>query len=70
VARVLSKTESDAVRDRAQELANACLIAAAPDLLEAARHALATLRMVSQDMHRKPDAIGELEAAIKKAGGA
>ncbi|MFA5808703.1 MAG: hypothetical protein WC935_00015 [Thermoleophilia bacterium] len=48
---------------------DARLISAAPELLAAARYALITLRMACEHFHEKPDAIGELESAIKKAEG-
>lgn len=54
------------VNDR--DKANAKLIAAAPDLLDAAFEAMATLDIISPGDHRKMKALSALRAAIKKAG--
>ena len=50
-------------------LANACLIAAAPDLLAACRKALPQLRWANCHGSRCDELIAEIEAAIAKAEG-
>lgn len=49
-------------------VANANLIAAAPELLEAAFEAMATLDIIAPGDHRKMKALSLLRQAIKKAG--
>lgn len=62
-----SQHDSDAER-RAEIEANARLIAAAPDLLSAARRALAVLRATGESVRPK-NALGALHDAIVKASG-
>lgn len=49
--------------------ANACLIAAAPDLLQAAKRALRVLKTMGESV-REGNVFGALDAAIAKATGA
>ena len=55
--------------DREQRLANARLIAAAPDLLKAAQDALYEMRHMIAPSNRFTDVVDALDAAIAKATG-
>lgn len=55
-------------RPVSEQIANARIMAAAPELLDAAFEAMATLDIISPGDHRKMKALSLLRAAIKKAG--
>lgn len=57
------------VADVASSTANAALISAAPDMLEALRSAVALLTDPDAGEFEANDVLGELEAAIRKATG-